>query len=139
MKGAGLDLFFASIIFIVVILVVSFTAFGFISVEAFQGTCEKDLFTKLGNLIDKVSLPAAQPVYDELIVGTCVDYITSSGIKMVGEDDVRTLSLYNSDEKISFSFSGFEEGTTQVHPREEPYAIRADPSGVFTLYEGESQ
>lgn len=137
MKGAGLDLFFASIIFVVIILAVSFLAFWPISTETFQNTCDKDLFSKLGTLIDKVSLPAAQPVYDELNVGTCVEYITSTGIKMVGEDDVRKLSLYNLDQEISFMFSGFEEGTTEVGPREEPYAIRADPSGVFTIYKGE--
>lgn len=138
MKGVG-DLFFASIVFILIILAVSFFAFWPITTEAFQSTCEKDLFDKLGSLIDRTSLPASQAINDELNVGTCVEYITSSGIKMVGEDRVRTLSLHNSGQKISFSFVGFDEGTTEIHPKDEPYAIRADPSGVFTIYEGEPQ
>jgi hypothetical protein len=139
MKGAGLDLFFASIVFIAVILIISLAAFGVISVEAFQGTCEKELNSRINSWLDKISFSTAQPFNDRLIVGSCVEFINEEGVVWDGksESDVKKYSIKNADDLfLTFQFENFEEDTKKIFPRENYYNVTIDPNGTVIVYEG---
>lgn len=139
MKGTGIDLFFASIVFLAVILIISLTAFGFISVEAFQGTCQKDLYSKVNYWLDKISFSTAQPFDDRLILGNCIKFVTKEGIVFNGGDEsnVKKFLLRDTtDLYLTFQFQDFEEGTTKIFPRENYYNVTVDPSGVVKVYSG---
>lgn len=127
MKGIGIGLLM-SLVIVAIFFIAGLLFFGFGNFSVSEFDCEQDISQQTNDFISKMSNPGAGDFPPQQFrVGTCVEYISTSGIKLKSQEKILELSIAegrngcstNGGCPVTFEFSGSDK----ILPRDAPYYV----------------